>query len=587
MGLPPRTARADARKRACSENWEQKAVHKPLHFSAPDTTPLLEDEAAEPGEEDTRAADVLDLTAKLGADGTLRWDVPAGDWQVLRFGCTIGDHSHVSTCSDGWEGYRARRARRRRVPALLGRRGRAAHRRRRAAGRQDAEVPAHRQLGGRAAQLDADAARGVPQAPRLRPAALCCRCWPGRIVDSRAASNRFLHDFRKTIGDLAIDNHYRLFRDGAHRHGLLIHPESGGPHAVPIDAQRCLGFDDVPMSEFWAWSWRHRVGDENRFFVKQPASAAHTYGRRLVAAEGFTTIGPHWQETLWDNLKPAFDKACCEGLNLLVWHAFVCSPAEQGMPGQPVLRRHALQSERHLVGEVRRRSSPTSTAASSCSSRACSWPTPATTTATTCRTSPSSSAPIRPACCPATTTTSITEEALLDADVACSDGRIVLPDGMSYRVLVLPRPHGHLAAGAAQGAGTGRRRRDGRRAEADRGHRAVPDGRRATPRCASWPTRCGTAAASIAGKTAREVLLAAGVKPDFEFAGGDDEDRRWTIIHRRDGDAEIYFVANRGPRAERVRCTFRVAGKAPELWDAVTGQHSPLAASIARRTAAP
>jgi hypothetical protein len=129
-------------------------------------------------------------------------------------------------------------------------------------------------------------------------------------------SNRFLHDFRKTLGDLAIDNHYRLFKDGAHRHGLLIHPESGGPHAVPIDPQRCLGYDDAPMSEFWAWSPRHRVGDENRFFVKQPAAAAHTYGRQFVLAEGFTTIGPHWQETLWDNLKPSFDQALCEGLNL-------------------------------------------------------------------------------------------------------------------------------------------------------------------------------------------------------------------------------------------------------------------------------
>ena len=41
---------------------------------------------------------------------------------------------------------------------------------------------------------------------------------------------------------------------------------------------------------------------------------------------------PHWQK--WDNLKPSFDKAICEGLNLLVWHAFVCSPASEGIPGQ-------------------------------------------------------------------------------------------------------------------------------------------------------------------------------------------------------------------------------------------------------------
>jgi hypothetical protein len=66
------------------------------------------------------------------------------------------------------------------------------------------------------------------------------------------------------------------------------------------------------MSEFWARSPGHRVSDNDRFFMKQPASAAHTYGRRLVLGEGFTDIGLHWQETLWDNLKPSFDRAACE-----------------------------------------------------------------------------------------------------------------------------------------------------------------------------------------------------------------------------------------------------------------------------------
>ena len=288
---PKRRRRPGRRRTVRSQNWEQKAGHKPLHFSAPDTHPLFEDMPAQPGEEDAQCADVLDLTASLAKDGTLRWDVPAGAWQVLRFGCTHRQPFLRLDLQRRLARLLAGRAGCRRVPPLLGRRGRAADRRRRTAGRQDAEVPAHRQLGGRAAELDAHAAAGVPQRrgydllPWLPVLA-------GRIVDSRTASNRFLHDFRKTLGDLAIDNHYRPFRDGAHKHGLLIHPESGGPHAVPIDAQRCLGFNDVPMSEFWAWSWRHRIGDQNRFFVKQPASAAHIYGHKLVAAEGFTTIGP-------------------------------------------------------------------------------------------------------------------------------------------------------------------------------------------------------------------------------------------------------------------------------------------------------
>ena len=58
----------------------------------------------------------------------------------------------------------------------------------------------------------------------------------GRIVNSRAESDRFLFDYRQTLGELAIDNHYKLFRDHAHKHGILIHPESGGPETAQFDS---------------------------------------------------------------------------------------------------------------------------------------------------------------------------------------------------------------------------------------------------------------------------------------------------------------------------------------------------------------
>jgi hypothetical protein len=82
--------------------------------------------------------------------------------------------------------------------------------------------------------------------------------------------------------------------------------------------------------------------------------------------------------------------------------------------------------------------------------------------------------------------------------------------------------------------------------------------------------------------TAREVLLADGVKPDFEFAAGDLAGSAGArslalldYIHRSTGDAEIYFVANRSNGWKEANCTFRVAGKAPELWDAVSGTMRP------------
>jgi hypothetical protein len=521
-------------KRRTLQNWEQKAGHKPLHFSAPDTSLLFEESPAEPGEEDTRSADVLDLTGKLDKDGTLRWDAPAGEWQVLRFGCTIGNHSYVSTSSEGWTGFALdvldagafRRYWDAVVEPLIADAGPLAGKTLKYLHTDSWEVePLNWTPMMRAEFKKRRGYDMTPWAPTLA----------GRIVENRAESNRFLHDFHKTLGDLAIDNHYRPFRDGAHRHKLLIHPESGGPHAVPIDAQRCLGFNDAPMSEFWAWSWRHRIGDSNRLFVKQPASAAHTYGRKLVLAEGFTTIGPHWQETLWDNLKPSFDKACCEGLNLLVWHAFVCSPAEQGLPGLQYF------AGTHLNPNVTwwTKSAPFFSYLNRCQAMlqrglfvadACYYyGDHVPNFAQHKRTDPAR-------VLPGYDYDVVTEEALLTR-ATVKNGRIVLlPDGMSYRVL------------------------------------ALPDGKplsRAVQQKAKELTEAG--ATIVDGKPAREVLLAAGVKPDFEFTGGDTQ-TNLDYIHRRDGNADIYFVANRTNRAERVTCTFRVAGKAPELWNPVSGE---------------
>jgi hypothetical protein len=82
-------------------------------------------------------------------------------------------------------------------------------------------------------------------------------------------------------------------------------------------------------------------------------------------------------------------------------------------------------------------------------------------------------------------------------------------------------------------------------------------------------------------KTARELLLADGVRPDFEYHGA-NADATLDYIHRREDGADIYFVASRSNRWEDALCTFRVAGKAPEIWDAVTGERRFATAYVER-----
>lgn len=578
LGYPIRPARAGSEptKRPL-QNHAQKALGAALRpFSAPDSSPLFQEFPSTPGEQDADAADVIDLTGRLSTDGTLRWTPPPGAWHVIRMGYTLNDHCRVSTCSQGWDGYALdpfdagafRRYWDAVVEPLL----------------HDAGPLAGTAL--KYLHTDSWEVEVANWTSALREEFRKRRSYDlfgwmpvlaGKIINSRDESNRFLNDFRRTLGDLAIDNHYALFKEGARRHNLLIHPESGGPHAVPIDAQQCLGFNDAPMSEFWAWSWRHRVGDPNRFFVKQPASAAHVYGRKLVLAEGFTTIGPHWQETLWDNLKPSFDFACTEGLNLLVWHAFVCSPESEGVPGQQyfagthlnplvtwweksgpffeyINRAQFMLQQGLFVADAAyyygdhvpnfaqlRQSDPASVG------RGYDYDV-------------------------------LTAEALLDR-VSVRDGRLVLPDGMHYRLLVLPNREGislpvlrklrELVEAGATILGP--------RPSKSTSLAGFPECDLEVKRLADqlWgaegsPERKVGSGRVISGITARAVLAKDGVQPDFEFSGS--ETLPLSYIHRRAGDTDIYFVANRTNLSAVVDCTFRIAGRTTELWDSVTGE---------------
>lgn len=553
------------------KNWRQKALQESLQpFSAPDSAPLFAEIPSMPGEEDIVSGAVINLTDKFSADGTLRWSAPPGDWQVLRFGYTIGDHSYVSTSSDGWSGFALdvysavafQNYWDKIVEPLIQDAGPLAGKTLKYLHTDSWEV----ELANWTPALRAEfqKRRGYDLTPWMPVLA-------GRIVNSREESDRFLYDYRRTLGDLAIDGHFRLFRDNAHEHGLLFHPESGGPHAVPIDAQQCLGWNDAPMSEFWAWSWRHRIGDGNRFFVKQPASAAHTYGRKLVLAEGFTTIGPHWQEKLWDNLKPSFDQALCEGLNQLVWHAFVCSPAEMGMPGQQYF------AGTHLNPNVTwwEKSSPFFAYINRCQWMLQQGNFAADVLYFYGDTVPNFTRHKRtdPAQCrPGYDYDVITAEALLER-AGFKDGKIVLPDGMSYRVLVLPdrevislpvlKKISELVKAGATVIGPKPLRGQSLKnmTAADAELRKIAD--------KLWGGQTGKGRV-FTGKTAREVLRAEGILPDCEFtevAGGD-----FDYIHRTDNGTEIYFLANRTNAVASATVAFRVTGKAPELWNPVTGE---------------
>jgi hypothetical protein len=162
------------------------------------------------------------------------------------------------------------------------------------------------------------------------------------------------------------------------------------------------------------------------------------------------------------------------------------------------------------------------------------------------------------------------------------DGRLVLPDGMSYRVLVLPDVDRMTPA------------------VAEKVKQLIADGATvygprpiASPSLSDFPN-CDETVKRIGeevwgdcdGKSVTEhafgkgrvvwgkpIQQAMGAAPDFQTAG-----KLIRFIHRRDGDADIYFVANGKPVADTVECTFRIAGRVPELWNPDSGEIAPAVA---------
>lgn len=563
-------------------NLQQKILQEKLRLaggdawiraqSAPDTHALFVEERSDPGEEDCEASTVVDITDRLSPEGVLKWKAPsAGEWMVYRFGCTLADGHDTSAASDSWKGlaldvYDADAVAkywREVVEPLVS-----------AAGLHAGQTLKYLHT----ESWDLGLANWTPSLLREFRTRRGYDPLPympvfgGMIIDNRETSDRFLADYRKTLAELALDNHYKLLASLAAKRGLQLEAEAGGPRYAAIDAQKNFGAAAVPVGEFWAESPSFRTSDAVRFFVKQPASSAHTRSQRYVGAQAFRSMGLHWQERLWENLKPSFDHAACEGVNRIFWHTFVCSPEEMGIPGQQYgegthLNEQVTWWDRseevfayfNRCQTLLQRGLFVADALFYYGDHAPNYA--QNREADQARLGKGFDYDV------------IDEEALLSR-VRVENGLLTLPDGMSYRLLVLPdyptlslpvlrRLRDLVSAGAkivgpkpaAQSSLAGR-------PDSDAEFRRLADELWKTP---------GAKGCVVSGQSPRDLLGADGVAPDFEPLG-EGAAAGLEYLHRRENGAEWYFVANRGSKAVETKIAFRVAGRAPEFWNPLTGE---------------
>lgn len=166
----------------------------------------------------------------------------------------------------------------------------------------------------------------------------------GLAVNSPETTERFFEDYERTIGDLTIECYYGYLGELAGKYGLKTHSEAAGYQKPTVDALRALGCNDISMSEFWSrclednGRYIHQLAESQLRYhdgIKNAASAAHVYGRPIVQAEAYTVIirGPNFHGDLF-SLKDVGDRAFCQGLNRMVLHNFIHQPeSDDRAPG--------------------------------------------------------------------------------------------------------------------------------------------------------------------------------------------------------------------------------------------------------------
>lgn len=279
--------------------------------------------------------EVVDLTSKLAADGTLNWTVPAGNWCVLRFGYSLtGRQNHpASPEATGLEVDKLDKdAVTRYINTYLDM-------------YKDASGGMMGTKGLTHMILDSYEAghmtwtKDFPEQFKKRRGYDIINWLPvltGRVVKSGSESEKFLWDFRKTIGELIADNHYDAIGDALHQRGMKRYTESHeGGRIYLADGMDVKRNADIPMSAMWIPGSLAPGPDEevrSRADIRESASVAHIYGQNIVAAESMTAVGKAFGYSP-EMLKRTADMEMASGVNRFVIHTSVHQPVDDKKPG--------------------------------------------------------------------------------------------------------------------------------------------------------------------------------------------------------------------------------------------------------------
>lgn len=504
---------------------------------------------------------VLDLSDKMDEVGNLSWDVPAGDWIIMRTGMTPTGVTNAPADPEG-TGLEVDKMSKQHVAdhfdAFLGE----IIRRIPEADRKTWRVVVEDsyETGGQnftdgfltefAEQYGYDP---LPYLPVFK----------GHTVGSPDLSDRFLWDVRRLVADKVAYDYVGGLKEVSNKHGLTTWLENYGHWGFPGEFLQYGGQSDEIGGEFWS---EGELGDiENR----AASSSAHIYGKTKVSAESFTSGGSHFARYP-KTMKQRGDRFFTEGINNTLLHVYIQQPYEDKNPGMNAWfgnefnRKNTWFSHLDLFTDYLKR---------------CNYMLQQGTYVADAAYFIGEDVPKMTGVCDPTLPKGysfdyINREVLLTR-ASVVDGKLTLPDGLQYSVLVLPKQETirpdllqKIASFVNEGAIV-----LGPRPTRSPSMQNYPDADMEVQNIAAslWGEVDGVNVKHArvgrgmicSGMTMEEVFAMIDVKPDMQTTPKDP----LLFIHRQISGADVYFVSNQSEETITVSPRFRVTGKQPELWN--------------------
>ncbi|KQT26163.1 glycosyl hydrolase family 2 [Chryseobacterium sp. Leaf405] len=512
---------------------------------------------------------IIDISNKMDENGILRWDAPQGDWMVMRFAYepTGANTKHGRANLLGRESDKLSKAAAElhwnHYVAVIADSLKNSNSGKLSGIAMDSHEAGSQNWTDNFIQ-EFKERRGYDPLKYLP-------CMMGYVVDNVNSSDAFLFDIRRNIADLIADNYYGTFDKLAAKRGLSFTAQAIGNALCfvgdPIQAKSKV---QKPQGEFWI------IHPDGNYDIKESSSAAHLYGKPIASAEAFTDA---LYSTSLGELKSLADYAYAFGINEFVICASAYQPWTDKIPGSTgggrqyaINRNNTWWNYSKPFWDYQTRSAYLMRSGKSVADL-CVYL--------------GENAPVKilthrlPDIPGGFDFDAFSADALLTR-MDVDKGKIILPDGISYKLMVIEEKAGltlkslrKIADLVAKGGiiystkpkQSGSAEDIGKEKEYQKlvtklwgenpsvkGSRKVGKGR------IFW------------GGTLQQTLKDAGIDSDITLDSSDCKTQKIYFTHRTLADAEMYFIKNHKSTPENNIFSFNAEGKYAQVWNPVTGE---------------